>query len=168
MTSEDLEVFIEVKTGENTVSSKFSGEASEVVKAVQKFLSDSVPAFSVGSKIFLRIPSASELADMIGPDVKISGADIIFIKKPADAMEGIRKALVAARVANELSARTTPTLSVKEIAVATGIAEKTINNNLTKLTKQGEVERAAKGVYKITDRGILETSPMISPPGDVQ
>jgi len=168
MKAEDLEVFIEVKSGENVISSKFSGETTEVVKAVQKFLSDSIPAFSIGSKIFLRIPSASELADMIGSDVKISGADIIFVKKPADAIEGIRKALVAARVASELSARPTPTLSVKEIAVATGIAEKTINNNLTKLTKQGEVERAAKGVYKITDRGILETSPMISPPGDVK
>ena len=168
MTSDDLEVFIEVKSGEHTVSSKFSGETSEVVKAVQKFLSDSIPAFSIGSKIFLRIPSASELADMIGPDVKVSGADIIFLRKPGDAMGGIRKALVAARVANELGARQAPTLSVKEIAVATGIAEKTINNNLTKLTKQGEVERAAKGVYKITDRGILETSPMISPPGDAK
>jgi len=168
MKAEDLEVSIEVKSGENVVSSKFSGETAEVVKAVQKFLSDSIPAFSIGSKIFLRVPSASELADMIGSDVKISGADIIFIKKPADAIEGIRKALVAARVASELSARPASTLSVKEIAVATGIAEKTINNNLTKLTKQGEVERAAKGVYKITDRGILETSPVISPPGDVK
>jgi len=168
MKAEDLEVFIEVKSGDNVVSSKFSGETTEVVKAVQKFLSDSIPAFSIGNKIFLRIPSATELADMIGSDVKISGADIIFVRKPADAIEGIRKALVAARVASELSARPASTLSVKEIAVATGIAEKTINNNLTKLIKQGEVERAAKGVYKITDRGILETSPVISPPGDVK
>jgi len=168
MTSEDLEVFVEVKSGGSTVSSRFTGDTEEVVRAVQKFLSDSIPAFSLGSKILLRMPSASELADMLGSDVKISGSDIVFIKKPADAVGGIRKALVASRVAHELGTKPSPNLSVKEIAMATGIAEKTINNNLTKLTKQGQVDRAAKGVYKITDRGVLETSPMVSTSGEVK
>jgi len=168
MTPEELEVFVEVRSGDNVVSSKFTGDTDKVVRAVQKFLSDSVPAFSIGSRILLRIPSAQELADMLGNDVRISGSDILFIKKPADAIEGIRKALVASRVACELGTRDAPNLSVKEIAVATGIAEKTINNNLTKLTKQGEVDRVAKGVYKITDRGVLETCPVVTPTGDTK
>jgi len=156
MSEGNLEITVEIKTEAGVISSKFSGSPEEVLKGVMGFLSDSLPAFSVAKRISLKYPSPDELVNLLGEDVKISGKEIIFLKKLADAAEGIRKALIAARIIFELGTSDSPALSVKELSKTTSIAEKTINNNLTALVKTGGVERVAKGTYKITDRGLLE------------
>lgn len=158
MNEDNIEVTIEVKTETGTVSSKFTGSAEEVIRGVMNFLSESFPAFSIARKISLRYPSTDELVNLLSEDVKISGKEIFFLKKPTDTAEGIKKALIAARVAYELGATDSNAISVKELARITSIAEKTINNNLTELVKSGAVERVSKGVYKITDRGLLEVT----------
>ncbi|TLN17210.1 hypothetical protein FDZ71_06445 [bacterium] len=165
MTGDTIEALIEIKTNTGVVSSTFSGTAEEVLRAAVRFLSESLPAFSMVHRILLTVPSAEQLVDLLGDDVKIAGKDIVLLKKPSDAAEGIRKVLIAARICFELGVTDTSALSVKELSKITSIIEKTINNNLTDLVKTGGVERVSKGTYKITDRGLLGTYAISSKAG---
>lgn len=165
MTDGKIEVVVEIKTDGGTVSSRFSGTPEQVLKSTIRFLSESLPAFSIAKKISLNFPSAEELVDLLGEDVKISGKEIVFLKRPSDAAEGIRRALIAARISFDLGETDTPALSIKEISRITSIAEKTINNNLTELVKAGGVERVSKGTYKITDGELLKTFAVSSKTG---
>ncbi len=166
MSEGDIEVSIEIRTATGVVTSRFSGTPEEVLKGVTRFLSESLPAFSIAQRISLRFPSPDELVDLLGEDIKISGKEILFLKKPTDAAEGIRKALIASRVSFDLGQTDTPALSVRDLSRITLIAEKTVNNNLTELVKTGSVERVSKGTYKITDGGLLRTFAIPSKGGE--
>lgn len=168
MTDDTIETLIEIKTNTGVVSSRFSGTPEEVIRAAVRFLSESLPAFSMVHKILLTVPSAEELVDLLGDDVKITGKDIVLLKKPSDAAEGIRKVLIAARICFELGVADTAALSVSELSKITSIIGKTLNNNLTELVKTGGVERVSKGTYRITDRGLLGTYIVSSKAGESQ
>lgn len=155
-----VEVYIEIKSDNLHVSSKFSGDVKSVISSIQKFLYSHFPQLSVVSKILVNMPSSEEMINFLSDDIKISGNEIILIRKPKDTVDGIRKLLLAARLMYDLGLRQSPALSIKELATIMAVSQKTIGNNLSTLVKLGEVERVDKGIYKISDRGILTSLPL--------
>ncbi|NHV07386.1 MAG: hypothetical protein HA495_08655, partial [Thaumarchaeota archaeon] len=112
--------------------------------------------------LVLTFPTSQEIVDFLSNDLRISGSEIIFLRKPKDTIDGIKKALLAARLSHELGLRSSPSLSIKELSTIIVASQKTIGNNLSLLVKLGEVERVDKGTYKLSDRGVFSSIPLES------
>lgn len=155
-----VEVYLEIKADNLNISSKFSGDARSVALEVEKFLFSHLPQLQILNKLIVSLPTSQEIMDFLSNDVKISGSEIIFLRKPKDTTEGIKKALLAARLSYELGLRQSPSLSIKELSMIVVASQKTIGNNISFLVKLGEVERVDKGTYKISDRGVFSSIPL--------
>ncbi|MGB9758725.1 MAG: hypothetical protein ACPLZG_02695 [Thermoproteota archaeon] len=162
MSQSNVEVYLEIKADNLNVSSKFSGDAKSVAFEVEKFLFTHLPQLQVLSKLVLAFPTSQEIVDFLSNDLRISGSEIIFLHKPKDTIEGIKKALLAARLSYELGLRPSPSLSIRELSTIIAASQKTIGNNLSLLVKLGEVERVDKGTYKLSDRGVFSSIPLES------
>ncbi|NHV06989.1 MAG: hypothetical protein HA495_06585, partial [Thaumarchaeota archaeon] len=97
MSQSNIEVYLEIKADNLNVSSKFSGDAKSVALEVEKFLFAHLPQLQVLSKLVLTFPTSQEIVDFLSNDLRISGSEIIFLRKPKDTIDGIKKALLAAR-----------------------------------------------------------------------
>ncbi|MBO3758113.1 MAG: hypothetical protein QXS21_03805 [Thermoproteota archaeon] len=162
MSQSNIEVYLEIKADNLSVSSKFTGDAKSVAFEVEKFLFAHLPQLQVIGKLFITLPTSQEIIDFLSNDIRISGSEIIFLHKPKDTIEGIKKALLAARLSYELGLRSSPNLSIRELSMIISASQKTIGNNLSLLVKSGEVERIDKGTYKLSDRGVFSSIPLES------
>ncbi len=134
----------------------------EALKALHMALSQKLPQIRVAAKLVYR-PDVAELADQLAGLVAIlpQGPRLESAIK-ATAEEAIQLALLAAYVGEQVGELSKPTLSVRELSVATGKVEKTIRNVLPSLVKAGLIERAGKE-YRITLLGAKAASESLMP-----
>lgn len=80
------------------------------------------------------------------------------------AEKAITAVLLAARISNKFEKRPSDELFAEEIARSAGKALKTVRNTIAELQKQGLVERAARGTYRITTAGVMKMDQELQAP----
>jgi len=139
-----------------------SGPAHEIIPQILQFLSQSVPAFDLARKL-IHVSDLAGLADKISDYAKMTNSGQLLLTHndiPAD--RSIIILLFMAHLAGKMAKRPSDSLTIEEIANGVGKATKTIRNVIVQLQKTGLIERADRGSYRITSKGLiqLETLPV--------
>jgi len=85
-----------------------------------------------------------------------SDGDMLLLREDLPAEKSITAVLLAAHISNKFEKRSNDELFAEEIARFIGKALKTVRNTIGELQKQGLVERATRGTYRITAAGIMK------------
>ncbi len=97
------------------------------------------------------------MIDSLSTIVKIApDGQILLLRADLPAEKAITAVLLAAHISNKFEKRPSDELFAEEIARFVGKALKTVRNTIAELQKQGLVERAARGTYRITTAGIMK------------
>jgi predicted transcriptional regulator len=142
-----------------------SGTAEEMIPQVLQFLSQAVPTYDLARKL-LFVPDLASLADRIADYAKMTNTgQLLLTKGDLAADRAILLILFMAYLANKTAKRESDSLSIEEISNGVGKAPKTIRNMLVQLQRSGLIDRADRGKYKITPKGLLqlETSTLNEP-----
>jgi predicted transcriptional regulator len=139
----------------------FSGQADEVMKSVNDFVSKSVPAFQLARKLVLNF-SATELVEKFGEFVRLTpeGPKVWRENQDLSDKELVGLQLVAQRIGYETASLTgirKDSMSLSEIQEAIALNSKSISSRLSELTKAGYVVRETSGDearFRITTKGI--------------
>jgi predicted transcriptional regulator len=84
------------------------------------------------------------------------------INLPAE--KAISVLLFMSQLASKMGKRQEDSLSIEEISIGVGRAPKTIRNVLVHLQRSGYIERANRGKYHITSKGLMELERNMSEP----
>jgi hypothetical protein len=160
---EERTLTVELQVGELKHSAK--GTVDEVVQEVIAFLSRAVPGYDAASKL-LYVPQYETLLHSVSKILKIApDGQVLLLQEDLPAEKAITAVLLGAHVANKFQKRSSDELYAEEIARSVSKALKTARNTIAELQKQGLIERATRGTYRITTAGImkmeqeLQTSP---------
>jgi predicted transcriptional regulator len=151
---------IKVLIDANGLRYEASGTAEEMIPQVLQFLSRAVPTYDLARKL-LYITDIANLADKIADYAKMTNTgQLLLTKNNLSADKSILVILFMAHLASKTAKRESDQLSIEEIASGVGKASKTIRNVIVELQRGGLIERAERGSYKITAKGLmqLETS----------
>jgi DNA-binding transcriptional ArsR family regulator len=150
------------------------GTVDEVLREVLAFLSRAVPGYDAASKL-LYVPQYGDLFDSLSRTLKIApDGQVLILQEDLPAEKAITTVLLGAHLANKFQKRSSEELYAEEIARSVGKALKTVRNTIAELQKQGLIERATRGTYRITTAGImkmeqeLQTSPSSLEGGTLQ
>lgn len=120
------------------------------------FISRAVPGYDAASKL-LYVPEYANLFDSISKMLKIApDGQVLLLRENLPAEKAITTVLLGAHVANKFQKRPSDELYAEEIARSVSKALKTVRNTIAELQKQGLIERAARGTYRITTAGIMK------------
>lgn len=120
------------------------------------FVSRAVPGYDAASKL-LYVPEYANLFDSISKMLKIApDGQVLLLRENLPAEKAITTVLLGAHVANKFQKRPSDELYAEEIARSVSKALKTVRNTIAELQKQGLIERAARGTYRITTAGIMK------------
>jgi len=123
---------------------------------VLAFISRAVPGYDAASKL-LYVPEYANLFDSISKMLKIApDGQVLLLRENLPAEKAITTVLLGAHVANKFQKRPSDELYAEEIARSVSKALKTVRNTIAELQKQGLIERAARGTYRITTAGIMK------------
>jgi len=132
------------------------GTPDEVLQEVLAFVSRAIPTYSAASKL-LYLPEYGTMLDSLSKILKItSDGQVLLLQQDLPAEKAITATLLGAHVANKFQKRVSDELYAEEIARSVGKALKTVRNTIAELQKQGLIERAARGTYRITTAGIMK------------
>jgi len=132
------------------------GTVDEVLREVLTFLSHAIPSYNAASKL-LYLPEYETLLDSLSEILKIGpDGQILLLQQDLPAEKAITAVLLGAHVASKFQKRPSDELYAEEIARSVSKALKTVRNTIAELQKQGLIERAARGTYRITTAGIMK------------
>ena len=133
-----------------------SGTPDQVLQEVMAFVSRIIPAYDAASRL-LYIPEYGKLIDSLSKIVKIApDGQVLLLREDLPAEKAITAVLLGAHVSNKFQKRSSDELYAEEIARSVGKALKTVRNTIAELQKQGTIERAARGTYRIATAGIMK------------
>jgi len=133
-----------------------SGSVEEIVPQVMQFLIQAVPAYDVAKKL-VYIPDLAGLADKVGDFARMtSTGQLLLTRINLPAEKAIMVLLFMAQLAGKMGKRTSDSLSIEEISTGIGRAPKTIRNVLVQLQRSSQINRADRGRYRITAKGLME------------
>jgi predicted transcriptional regulator len=158
METETKQVKVQIEA--NGLHCEASGTAEEIIPQILHFLSQSVPTYDLARRL-LYVTDLAGLSDTIADYAKMTNTGQLLLTRndlPAD--KAILVILFMAHLANKTAKRDSDSLSIEEIANGVGKAPKTIRNVIVELQRSGFIERAERGMYKVTAKGLmqLETS----------
>ena len=133
-----------------------NGPVEEIVPQVMQFLIQTVPAYDIARKL-IYIPDLAGLADKVSEFARMTSTGQLLLTRinlPAD--KGITVLLFMAQLAGKMGKREADSLTIEEISVGVGRAPKTIRNVLVQLQKLSLIDRADRGRYRITTKGLME------------
>jgi len=133
-----------------------SGTVEEIVPQVMQFLTQAVPAYDVARKL-IYIPDLAGLADKVSEFARMTTTGQLLLTRinlPAE--KAIIVLLFMAQLAGKMGRREGDSLSIEEIATGVGRAPKTIRNVLVQIQRLGLIDRADRGKYRITSKGLME------------
>lgn len=141
-------VTIHVKYGD--VEQTFSGNVNDVWISVNKFFSESIPAFDVVRKMTLTVDLAKLIEDFkdviaIAPE----GPEVLIPKEKLTDSEALQFYLLAAYVGYRLGKQPTDAMTKEELQVKLGKNMKITTTRLGELVKQGNVIKTNEGDYRI-------------------
>jgi DNA-binding transcriptional ArsR family regulator len=132
------------------------GTVDEVLREVLAFLSRVIPSYDAASKL-LYLPEYGTLLDSLSRILKIApDGQVLLLQQDLPAEKAITAVLLGAHVASKFQKRSSDEIYAEEIARSVSKALKTVRNTIAELQKQGLIERAARGTYRITTAGIMK------------
>jgi predicted nucleic acid-binding Zn-ribbon protein len=146
-----IEVTIRYRDVEKTVT----GNPEGVFRSVFQFLSETIPALDVISKITLTVNFADFLKEAAG--VFAVTPEGVVVLTPPEALtdrELVLLFLVRAKVSYETGKSEKETLLASELISFTGKGSGTVAGRLSELSGEGLVERTGKGEYRVTTFGL--------------
>lgn len=145
---------VELEFGELRHSA--SGTPDQVLQEVMAFVSRVIPAYDAASRL-LYTPEHGKLIDSLSRIVKIApDGQVLLLREDLPAEKAITAVLLGAHVSSKFQKRASDELYAEEIARSVGKALKTVRNTIAELQKQGLIERAARGTYRIATAGIMK------------
>ena len=133
-----------------------SGSVEEIVPQVMQFLIQGVPGYDVAKKL-VYVPDLAGLADKVADFARMtSTGQLLLTRINLPAEKAIAILLFMAQLAGKMGKRGSDSLSIEEISTGIGRAPKTIRNVLVQLQKSGQIDRADRGRYRITSKGLME------------
>ncbi len=153
--SEQRILTVELQLGELKHTAK--GTPDQVLEEILAFVSRVIPAYDAASKL-LYIPEYGKLVDSLSKVLRIApDGQVLLLREDLPAEKAITAVLLGAHVSNKFQKRPSDELYAEEIARSVGKALKTVRNTIAELQKQGLIERAARGTYRIATAGIMKT-----------
>ena len=146
-----VEVVIRYRDVEKTIR----GSPEEVFRGVFQFLSETIPALDVVSRITLTVNFADFLREAAG--VFAVTPEGVVVLTPLEALtdrELVMLNLVRAKVAFETGRSEKETLLASDLISFTGKGSGTVAGRLSELSGEGLVERTGKGEYRVTTFGL--------------
>ena len=146
-----IEVTIRYRDVEKTIK----GTPEDVFRGVFQFLSETIPALAVVSKITLTVNFADFLKDAAG--VFAVTPEGVVILTPLEALtdrELVLLYLVRAKVGFETGRSEKETLLASDLISFTSKGSGTVAGRLSELSGEGLVERTGKGEYRVTTFGL--------------
>ena len=138
-----------------------SGPVEEILPQLIRFLSQVIPTYDLAKKL-LYVPDLAGLVDRVSEYAKITNDGRFLLTRtdlPAD--RAITIILFMARLTEKIGKPKESSIGIDQLAEAIGKAPKTIRNSLVSLQKTGMIERAERGNYGITQKGIMELESFI-------
>lgn len=158
--AEIMQVKVEIEV--NGMRYEGNGSVQEIVPQVLQFLSQAVPAYDLARKL-VYVPDLAGLADKISEFAKMTNTgQLLLAKRDLPAERAIAIVLFMAHLAGKMGKRNADSLSIEEIATGVGKAPKTIRNVLVALQKSGVIDRAERGRYRITPKGLMNLESSLS------
>lgn len=152
--SEQKNLTVELQLGE--LKHTATGTAEEVLKEVIAFMSRVIPNYDAASKL-LYTPEYGRMIDSLSKILRIApDGQVLLLRDDLPAEKAITAVLLGAHVSNKFQKRPSDELYAEEIARSVGKALKTVRNTIAELQKQGLIERAARGTYRIATAGIMK------------
>jgi len=149
-----LQLKIHIDVGEMRYDG--AGSVEEIIPQVMQFLIQAIPAFDVARKL-VYLPDFAGLADKVSEFARMTTTgQLLLIRLNLPAERAIAVLLFMAHLANKMGKRTSDSLSIEEISTGVGKAPKTIRNVLVQIQRLGLIDRADRGRYRITSKGLLE------------
>lgn len=152
--NEQKSLTVELQLGELKHTAR--GSPDQVLQEVVSFLSRVIPAYDAASKL-LYIPEYTAIIDSLSKVLRITpDGQVFLLQEDLPAEKAITAVLLGAHVSNKFQKRPSDELYAEEIARSVGKALKTVRNTMAELQKQGVIERAARGTYRIATAGIMK------------
>jgi len=133
-----------------------AGSVEEIIPQIMQFLIQAVPAYDIAKKL-IYIPDLAGLADKVSIFARMTTTGQLLLTRiniPAE--KAITVLLFMAQLANKMGKRASDSLSIEEISTGVGRAPKTIRNVLVQIQRTGQIDRAERGRYRITSKGLME------------
>ena len=147
---------IKVLIDANGLRYEASGTAEETIPQILQFLSQAIPTYDLARKL-LYIPDLASLTDRVSDYAKMTNTGQLLLTNNSQAAgEAILVLLFMSHLASKTAKRGSDSLNVEEIANGVGKAPKTIRNVIVELQRSGFIERANRGRYRITTKGLMQ------------
>lgn len=146
-----VEVTIRYRDLEKTIK----GSPDDAFRGVFQFLSETIPAFDIVSRVTLTVNFADFLKEAAG--VFAVTPEGVVVLTPPEALtdrELVLLYLVRAKVAFETGRSDKETLLASDLISFTGKGSGTMAGRLSELSGEGLVERIGKGEYRVTTFGL--------------
>ena len=158
--TETMQVKVQIEV--NGMRYEGNGSVQEIVPQILQFLSQAVPAYDLARKL-VYVPDLAGLADKISEFAKMTNTgQLLLANRDLPAEKAISILLFMAHLASKMGKREVDSLSIEEIAGGVGKAPKTIRNVIVELQKSGIIDRAERGRYRITPKGLMELENSLS------
>ena len=132
------------------------GSVEEIVPQVMQFLIQAVPAYDVAKKL-VYVPDLAGLADKVSDFARMtSTGQLLLTRINLPAEKAIAVLLFMAQLAGKMGKRESDSMSIEEISTGIGRAPKTIRNVLVQLQRSSQIDRADRGRYRITSKGLMD------------
>jgi len=146
-------ITVHVKYG--GIEKTFTGNVNDVWVSVNKFFSETIPAFDVARKVTLTVDLAKLIEDFkdvvaVAPE----GPEVLVPKERLTDSETLRLYLLAAHIGYKLGKLTKETMTKEELQAKLGKTSKTTSARLSELVKEGSVVKTEDGNYGIATIGI--------------
>ena len=139
-----------------------SGSVEEILPQLIRFLSQVLPTYDLAKKL-LYVSDLAGLVDRVSEYAKIANDGKFLLTRtdlPAD--RAISIILFMAHLTEKIGKHKENPIGIEQFAEAIGKAPKTIRNSLVSLQKTGLIERAERGNYRITQKGLMELENFIA------
>ena len=158
--AETMQIRVQIEV--NGVRYDGSGSVQEIVPQILQFLSQAVPAYDLAKKL-VYVPDLASLADKISEFAKMTNTgQLLLVRNGLPAERAILIVLFMAHLAGKMGKRDGDALSIEEIATGVGKAPKTIRNVIVELQKSGLIDRAERGKYLVTSKGLMDLENSLS------
>ncbi len=160
--SEEKLLTVELQLGELKHTAR--GTSDQVLQEMIAFLSRVVPIYDAASKL-IYAPQYEKIIGSLSKILKIApDGEVLLLREDLPAEKAITAVLLGAHVSSKFQKRPSDELYAEEIARSVGKALKTVRNTIAELQKQGLIERAARGTYRITTSGIMKMEQELQAP----
>ena len=160
--AQTLHVRVKIDVGE--MHYEGAGSVDEIVPQVMQFLIHAVPGYDIARKL-IYLPDLAGLADKVSEFARMTTTGQLLLTRinlPAE--RAITVLLFMAQLANRMGKRQSDSLSIEEISTGVGRAPKTIRNALVQVQRLGLIDRADRGRYRITSKGLMELERSLTEP----